>query len=147
MQLSPYSRHADDVNTFAVTTIGAQATTALPTDSPLPAVSCPCLPVLVASSPPEEAMAVDEKKFEVQVPGVPVTYYDALPYVRALIADGLRTAREQAGLSQMDLARKLKKARTKISAVEAGEVVASERYFLGALRVCGLPFDWKPARR
>ena len=72
---------------------------------------------------------------------------DAIEYARAAIGVDLRTAREAAGLTQADLAKKLRKSQTMVSQAEAGNVSVGERYVASVLKACGLPKDWKPKQR
>lgn len=72
---------------------------------------------------------------------------DAIEYARAAIGVDLRTAREAAGLTQADLAKKLRKSQTMVSQAEAGNVSVGERYVAAVLKACGLPKDWKPKKR
>jgi transcriptional regulator with XRE-family HTH domain len=63
-----------------------------------------------------------------------------------MIARDLRAARVQAGLSQVELAKRMRRSQTLISLAEAGRVSVGERYVLAVLKACGLPPDWKPER-
>jgi len=66
----------------------------------------------------------------------------AEPFLRETIGRSLRAAREHAGLTQGQLAKKLKKAQTTVSQSEAGKIRVSETYVKKVLKVCGLPEDW-----
>jgi len=68
---------------------------------------------------------------------------DAVEYVRASLGRDLKTAREHAGLTQADLAKKLKKAQATVSSSESGRISVSAAYVAKVLKVCGLPSDWK----
>lgn len=72
---------------------------------------------------------------------------DALEFTRKAIGDNLRAAREHAGLTQAQLAKKLKKAQATVSGSEAGKIRVSEAYVAKVLKVCGLPADWKASTR
>lgn len=67
---------------------------------------------------------------------------DAKSFTRSAIASSLRKAREHAGLSQTELARKLRVSQPMVSAVEAGRTQVSEKYALRVLKACKLPPDW-----
>jgi ribosome-binding protein aMBF1 (putative translation factor) len=74
---------------------------------------------------------------------------EARPFVRDSLAAGLRAAREQAGLTQAELATRLGKSQTMVSQAESGAARISERFVKAVLKACGLPEDWngEPARR
>ncbi len=69
---------------------------------------------------------------------------DAADWAQAEVGRSLRAARKAAGLSQEELAHKMRKSQTLVSRIEAGEVAAGERYVAAVLRACGLPKDWAP---
>jgi ribosome-binding protein aMBF1 (putative translation factor) len=71
---------------------------------------------------------------------------EAHTHIRASIADGLRAARERAGLTQGQLAEKLGKSQTLVSLSEAGRERIGEKYVAAVLKACGLPKDWKPSK-
>ena len=72
---------------------------------------------------------------------------DALEYARRSLGMTLHAARETAGLSQTDLARRLRESQPLVSGAENGAVRVGERYVAAVLRACGLPEDWAaPAR-
>ena len=68
---------------------------------------------------------------------------DALAYTLLALGRNLRAAREHAGLTQAELARKLRKAQSTVSGSESGRIRVSEAYVKRVLKVCGLPADWK----
>jgi ribosome-binding protein aMBF1 (putative translation factor) len=70
---------------------------------------------------------------------------DALTYTLGALGRNLKAAREHAGLTQAELAKKLRKAQTTVSQSEAGKIRVSADYVERVLRVCGLPADWKSA--
>jgi ribosome-binding protein aMBF1 (putative translation factor) len=76
----------------------------------------------------------------------PPNTVDAIEYARASIGADLRAAREHAGLTQEQLATKLKKSQTMVSQAESGQVSVGARYVAVVLKACGLPKDWKPAK-
>lgn len=67
---------------------------------------------------------------------------DARAFVRDSIAADLRGAREQAGLTQAQLAGKMGKSQTMVSQAESGTARVSERYVHAVLEACGLPGSW-----
>ena len=67
---------------------------------------------------------------------------DAKAFTRSAIASSLRKAREHAGLSQTELAKKLRVSQPMVSAVEAGRTQVSEKYALRVLKACKLPPKW-----
>jgi ribosome-binding protein aMBF1 (putative translation factor) len=84
--------------------------------------------------------------------GVPIGSVDAVEYARASIGATLKAAREHAGLTQVELARALRKSQPMISGAESGTISVSDRYAKAVLKVCNLPQDWsgptkKRARR
>ena len=83
------------------------------------------------------------KQFGVVPPGS----VEALSFVRSSVAEGLRAAREKAGLTQGELAAKLGKSQTLVSQTEGGRERVGARYVAAVLKACGLPKDWKPAVR
>lgn len=58
----------------------------------------------------------------------------------------LRAARETAGLTQAELAKKLHRSQSLVSSAESGSVRVGQRYVQAVLKACRLPEDWKPAR-
>jgi ribosome-binding protein aMBF1 (putative translation factor) len=70
---------------------------------------------------------------------------DAIAYADESIGRALKMAREHAGLTQEELAKKLKKSQTMVSGAEAGRVSVGERYVAAVLKASGLPKNWKPA--
>jgi ribosome-binding protein aMBF1 (putative translation factor) len=73
---------------------------------------------------------------------------DAMAYASGSLAQTLTAARQQAGLTQAELAKRLGKSEPLISGTENGSVSISERYVSAVLKACGLPSDWKgPARQ
>lgn len=71
---------------------------------------------------------------------------DAHAFVRRSIATDLRAAREHAGLTQAELAKKMGKSQTMVSQAESGTARISERYVHTVLKACGLPADWTGPR-
>jgi ribosome-binding protein aMBF1 (putative translation factor) len=77
----------------------------------------------------------------------PPNTVDAIEYARASIGADLRAAREHAGLTQEELATKLRKSQTMVSQAEAGHVSVGERYIASVLKACRLPKDWRPTKK
>ena len=77
-----------------------------------------------------------------QSAGVQAGSVDAVEYARASIGATLKAAREEAGLSQAELATRLGKSQPMISGAESGSISVSERYVAQVLKACGLPADW-----
>lgn len=69
---------------------------------------------------------------------------DAVAYASDSIASGLRKAREAAGLTQAELAKRMKRSQALISSAESGAKDVGMRYVKSVLAACGLPDDWKP---
>lgn len=74
--------------------------------------------------------------------GVPAGSADAVAYARRSIGETLRAAREHAGFTQAELARRLKKSQPMVSGAESGSIKVSERYVRAVLKACRLPADW-----
>lgn len=72
---------------------------------------------------------------------------DASEYAMRSIGDALKKAREHAGLTQEQLAKKIKKSQAMVSSAESGRTRAGERYIAAVLKACGLPKDWPSKRR
>lgn len=68
---------------------------------------------------------------------------EALEFTMVALGRDLKAAREHAGLSQVELAAKLKKAQATVSGSENGRIRVGEDYVRKVLKVCGLPADWK----
>ena len=76
------------------------------------------------------------------VPRDPDGCVEAIAYSRAVMADGMREAREAAGLTQEELAARIRRPVEKVAKIEAAEWSASEGHVREVLRACGLPEDW-----
>lgn len=79
--------------------------------------------------------------------GIPAGSVDAVAYARASIGETLKDARLHAGLTQAELAAKLKKSQPMISGAEGGTISVSERYVKAVLKACQLPVDWAGPKR
>ncbi len=71
---------------------------------------------------------------------------DAVEYARRSLGATLRAARKRAGLSQADLAKRLRKSQPMVSGAESGAVHVGERYVAAVLKACHLPKNWKRGR-
>jgi DNA-binding XRE family transcriptional regulator len=58
----------------------------------------------------------------------------------------LRAAREHAGLTQAQLAGRIRRSQSMVASAEAGRFGVGGRYASAVLAACGLPADWAPAR-
>ena len=67
---------------------------------------------------------------------------DAVHYARNSIGADLKKARSHAKLTQIQLARKLRKSQALVSGAERGTVSVSERYVAAVLKACKLPANW-----
>jgi ribosome-binding protein aMBF1 (putative translation factor) len=67
---------------------------------------------------------------------------EAIGFARASLGAKLRKAREGAGLTQAQLAKKLRKTQPLVSGAESGSVRVGERYVAAVLKACRLPPDW-----
>jgi len=61
---------------------------------------------------------------------------------RRVLGRSLKRARLQAGLTQGELAKKIRRTQSAVSMAEKGSIVVSEGYVSAVLRACGLPQDW-----
>jgi len=96
----------------------------------------------------EDYVIVPRKQMEEMGLLAPGDFVEAIPFMIQSIARDLRAARNHAGLTQVELAKRLKKSQAMVSAAETGRVSVGERYVKSVLRCCGLPPDWPgPAPR
>ena len=72
----------------------------------------------------------------------PTAQQDGIAWARASLGKTLRRARDEAGLTQAALAKRLKKSQTLVARAELGEIRVSERYVKGVLKACRLPPNW-----
>jgi hypothetical protein len=89
----------------------------------------------------EEFVILPKREFD-RLRGVPEGSVEAVEYATQSIARGLRKAREAAGLTQAELAKKLKRSQAFISGAENGTSRVGARYVGAVLKACGLPADW-----
>ena len=71
---------------------------------------------------------------------------DAVAFAMKRIGANVRAARTEAGLTQIELAKRLGKSQSLIAGIEAGRVKAGEEYVRSVLAACGLPKRWKAKR-
>jgi ribosome-binding protein aMBF1 (putative translation factor) len=72
---------------------------------------------------------------------------DGQEYTRQLIAHDLRRAREAAGITQAELARRIGRSRSMVAGAERGHQRVGAPYVERVLKACGLPKDWRPDER
>jgi hypothetical protein len=85
---------------------------------------------------------------DAQLRGIPPRN-QAATFARAVLGDNLRSARERAGISRPELAKKLRTRPELLRRMEAGVSghPVGEEFVVRWLRACGLPPTWKPRRR
>jgi ribosome-binding protein aMBF1 (putative translation factor) len=72
---------------------------------------------------------------------------DAASYARRSLGKSLRAAREVAGLTQAELAKRLKRTQPMVSSAEGGGMRVGPRYIASVLKACGLPANWKAPKK
>lgn len=92
----------------------------------------------------EEFVLVPRAEYD-RLRGIPAGAVDAVAFGMKTLGRSLRSAREAAGLTQVDLAKRLRRSQAMISSAESGTVRVGRRYVLAVLAACGLPEDWQPA--
>ncbi len=92
----------------------------------------------------ERFVIIPEKEYNRLVKHDAAGGVDAVEDARRSISDGLRKAREAAGLTQTQLAKALSRSQAFVCAAEKGMKDVGERYVNTVLKACGLPADWKP---
>jgi ribosome-binding protein aMBF1 (putative translation factor) len=90
----------------------------------------------------EEFVLIPKSEYD-QLRGTPEGSVEAVPYAMRSIGASLRKAREAARLTQMELARRLKRSQAFVSEAECGSSKVGERYIQAVLRACGLPENWQ----
>jgi len=70
---------------------------------------------------------------------------DADDFVAVNLGRDLRAARMAAGLTQGQLARRMRKSQSLVSAAERGAIEVGVHYVERVLKACRLPANWKPA--
>jgi DNA-binding XRE family transcriptional regulator len=76
--------------------------------------------------------------------GIPADAVDAVAFGMESLGGSLRLAREEAGLTQAELAKRLRRSQSMVSSAETGTVRIGQRYVAAVLRACKLPEDWRP---
>jgi DNA-binding XRE family transcriptional regulator len=69
---------------------------------------------------------------------------DADDYMAKSIGADLKAARIAGGLTQAQLAARLKKSQAMVSSAERGTIEIGARYLQAVLKACGLPEHWNP---
>ena len=90
----------------------------------------------------KEYVVMPKAEYE-RLVGQDETTTDALEFMLGAPGRDLRAAREHAGLTQAQLAKRMKKAQATVSGSESGKIRVSEAYVKKVLKICGLPKDWK----
>jgi len=90
----------------------------------------------------EEFVVIPKADYD-RLRGLPDGSVDAVEFARVSIAMDLKAMREAAGLTQVELAKKMKRSQAFVSGAENGTSRVGERYVLAVLNACGLPEDWK----
>lgn len=88
----------------------------------------------------EEFVLIPRAEYE-HLRGVPDGSVEAVPYAVKSMGASLRKAREATGLTQVELARKMKRAQSFVSEAESGASRVGERSIKAVLAACGLPED------
>jgi len=91
----------------------------------------------------QEFVVLPRAEYDRLVSGAGAPANAALDYTLAALGRDLKAAREHAGLTQTELAKKLKKSQAAVSGAEAGKIRVSAAYVAKVLKACGLPADWK----
>jgi DNA-binding XRE family transcriptional regulator len=69
---------------------------------------------------------------------------DADDFMGKAIGRTLKAARAAAGLTQAQLAKKLRKSQAMVSSAERGTIEVGVDYLRSVMAGCGLPMDWAP---
>jgi len=93
----------------------------------------------------EEFVVVPRAEYE-RLRGMPADAVDAVAFGMRALGRSLRLAREEAGYTQAELAKKLRRSQSMVSSAETGTLRVGQRYVLSVLAACRLPEDWKPPR-
>ena len=94
----------------------------------------------------EEFVVLPRAEYD-RLRGVPADAENAVAFGMQSLGRSLRLAREAAGLTQAELAKKLRRSQSMVSSAETGTVLVGQRYVAAVLRACGLPEDWNPGPR
>ena len=71
---------------------------------------------------------------------------DADDYMAKSIGRTLKAARVAVGLTQAQLAKKMKKSQAMVSSAERGTIEVGPGYLRAVLKGCGLPINWTPPK-
>ena len=91
----------------------------------------------------EEFVLVPRAEYE-RLRGGSADTVDAVAFGSRTLGRSLRAARQEAGMTQVELAKKLRRSQALVSSAESGAVRIGQRYVRSVLRACRLPDDWKP---
>lgn len=91
----------------------------------------------------QEFVVLPKAEYDRLIEGAGAPANAALDYTLAALGRDLKAAREHAGLSQVALAKKLKRTQAAVSGSEAGKIRVGADYVAKVLKICGLPADWK----
>lgn len=91
----------------------------------------------------EEFVLVPRAEYE-RLRGAPGGAVDAVDFGVRTLGLSLRAARQEAGMTQVELAKKLRRSQALVSSAESGAVRVGQRYVRSVLRACGLSEDWRP---
>lgn len=86
----------------------------------------------------EEFVLLPRAEYE-RLLGIPDGSVDAIAFATKVIADDLRKMREAAGLTQVELAKRLKRSQAFVSGAENGTSRVGERYVKAVMAACGSP--------
>jgi hypothetical protein len=86
-------------------------------------------------------VAIPEAEYRI-LRGEEASLEDGVAWARKELGRTLRRAREHAGLTQGELAKRMRKSQSMVSRAEAGDVSVADRYVAAVLKACGLPKDW-----
>lgn len=92
----------------------------------------------------KEYVLIPKDEYDALVGAVPAGAVEAVPFAMKAVAADLRKARKVGGLTQSELAKKLKVSQPMVSSVEAGRTAPPKGYVDALLKACGLPKAWKP---
>jgi ribosome-binding protein aMBF1 (putative translation factor) len=90
----------------------------------------------------EEFVVIPKIEYD-RLRGVPEGSVEARPFMAKVIGDDLRRMREAAGLTQVQLAKRMKRSQGFVAGAENGSSRVGERYLQAVLKACGLPEDWQ----
>jgi len=85
-------------------------------------------------------------RHDLRLPSPEDDLVDAEEFMAKVLGETLRKAREVAGLTQAQLASKIKLSQSTVSAAEKGKHEVGSAYAALVLGACGLPENWKPSK-